>query len=103
MELFADPITADADPAAVLWEVAIKEGFPLSSRIHYKQIGDNAVSNIKDEDTGKEFFICLDERISADIAINLGLSKSDLLVVRDIALDDTTAANLALQCRLKTI
>jgi len=33
----------------------------------------------------------------------LSLKKDDLLICRDIALDDETAANLSLQCRLKTI
>jgi len=31
------------------------------------------------------------------------LGEADLFVCRDVALDDTAAANLALQCRLKTI
>jgi adenine-specific DNA-methyltransferase len=31
------------------------------------------------------------------------LGKDDLFICRDIALDDELAANLALQCRLKTI
>jgi adenine-specific DNA-methyltransferase len=29
--------------------------------------------------------------------------KDDLFICRDVAIDDKTAANLALQCRLKTI
>ena len=33
----------------------------------------------------------------------LNLGRTDLLVCRDNALDDGTAANLALQCRLKVI
>ena len=33
----------------------------------------------------------------------LGLAKSDLFVCRDTALDDTVAANLALQCTLKVL
>jgi len=31
------------------------------------------------------------------------VSKDDLFICRDVALDDDAAANLALQCRLKTI
>jgi len=33
----------------------------------------------------------------------LNLEKDALLICRDVALDDEAAANLALQCRLKTI
>jgi adenine-specific DNA-methyltransferase len=31
------------------------------------------------------------------------MTAEDLFVCRDVALDDSAAANLALQCRLKTI
>jgi adenine-specific DNA-methyltransferase len=33
----------------------------------------------------------------------LELQKEDLFICRDVALDDGLAANLALQCRLKTV
>jgi adenine-specific DNA-methyltransferase len=33
----------------------------------------------------------------------LGLTHDDLFICRNRALDDNAAANLALQCRLKTI
>ena len=42
-------------------------------------------------------------RPAQGITRQLGLSKTDLFVVRDLALDDTLASNLALQCRLKVI
>jgi adenine-specific DNA-methyltransferase len=46
---------------------------------------------------------CLDDTLNPDIAKALALTADDLFVCRDRALDDTLAANLALQCRLKTI
>lgn len=49
------------------------------------------------------FTICLDNRVSPDPSYTLGLSKTDLFICRDVALDDTLAANIALNCRLKTI
>jgi len=47
--------------------------------------------------------ICLDEQVRADLSQNYELKIDDLFVCRDLALDDSAAANLALQCRLKTI
>lgn len=103
MELFTDPIAAGARPTAVLWEMAIKEGYPLSSDIQETHVGNNTVFCVTDDDTDREYYICLDKEVPADLAHELGLTEDDLFVVRDIALDDTEAANLALQCRLKTI
>jgi len=44
-----------------------------------------------------------DELDPKNIGKALNLTADDLFVCRDRALDDTLAANLALQCRLKTI
>jgi adenine-specific DNA-methyltransferase len=54
-------------------------------------------------DSGQNFIVCLDEQIRADFVKHCDLKQDSLLICRDIALDDSAAANLALQCRLKTI
>ena len=54
-------------------------------------------------DAERVFHICLDERLKPEVAEALKLSKKDLFVCRDSALTDEMAANLALQCRLRTI
>jgi len=51
----------------------------------------------------QSFFICLDNQIDLANLNGLNLSQDDTFVCRDVALDDEAAANLALQCRLKTI
>lgn len=61
------------------------------------------VYRVTEPDKEQSFRICLDEDLHVDIARALELSADDLFVCRDKALDDTAAANLALQCRLKTI
>jgi adenine-specific DNA-methyltransferase len=106
MGLFVDPIKPGADPIAVLWEVAIKEeGYGLNSTIASAAVGPNTVYTVADpeKDPPQSFRACLDAELAPDIARQLGLSAADLFVCRDSALDDTLAANLALQCRLKTI
>ena len=56
-----------------------------------------------DKAPAQSFLAVLAKSVPGDVIVRLGLTREDLLVVRDSALDDTLAANLALQCRLKTV
>ncbi len=67
------------------------------------RVARRLLDRVEDPDSGRVFHVCLDDTVSADVAAALVLARGDLLVVRDAAVDDTTAANLALQCRLKTL
>ena len=49
------------------------------------------------------FRLCLDAELKESTVKALALAKDDLFLCRDVALTDKLAANLALQCRLKTI
>ena len=51
----------------------------------------------------EETRICLDDELKPSTVKELTLNKDDLFICRDVAIDDKLAANLALQCRLKTI
>jgi adenine-specific DNA-methyltransferase len=104
MAMYADPLVPGWAAEKVIWEVAVKEGFGLNSLI--KPVGDvKECSVFKVTDPAKEqcFRICLDDIIKPSTVRSLGLGKDDLFICRDAALTDETAANLALQCRLKTI
>jgi adenine-specific DNA-methyltransferase len=104
MEEFADPLLPGWEPVNVVWEVAIKEGFSLTSRIEkLPDVDGNTVYLVTDPDRDQSFRICLDEKLDEVAVKALELDKEDLFVCRDIALTDDLAANLALQCRLKTI
>jgi adenine-specific DNA-methyltransferase len=105
MENYLDPLAPNADPVAVAWELAIKEGYGLNSTIAKAEVGANAVYTVTDseKDPPQSFRLCLDEQLAPDIAKQLGLTANDLFICRDAALDDTLAANLALQCRLRTV
>lgn len=88
----------------MIWEVVLREGFGLNTHFASKDIGNrNKVYEVTDPDTGQRFIICLDDKILSDVLKYCDLSSGDLFVCRDVALDDSAAANLALQCRLKTI
>jgi adenine-specific DNA-methyltransferase len=99
-----DPLVSGWKPENVIWEVAIKEGYGLNARIEPIPAGaPNTVYRVTDPDKEQSFLICLDDAVSVDVTKRLELGEGDLFVCRDVALDDTAAANLALQCRLKTI
>ncbi len=104
LELLSDPLKEGWTPEGVLWEVATKEGYGLNSNIkQVQEVVGHTVYKVTDPDKEQSFFMCLDSDITLDRLKPLALTTADLFVCRDIALNDETAANLALQCRLKTI
>jgi hypothetical protein len=56
-----------------------------------------------DKDAPQTLIVCLDDKIAVDFSKHVELTPKQIVVARDLAFDDTAAANLALQCRLKTI
>ena len=105
MQLFSDnPLIEGWVPEDVIYEVAVKEGYRLDSLIEpVVGIEKNTIFRVFSADKQQSFFICLDEELFQDELNKLELTNDDLFVCHDQALDDTKAANLALQCRLKTI
>jgi adenine-specific DNA-methyltransferase len=102
--LFSDPLVQGWKPDNVIWEVALREGFGLNTRFTAHELANgNKLYEVLDPDTRQKFIICLDDQIRADLSKNCEFTLETLLICRDIALDDSAAANLALQCRLKTI
>lgn len=105
LRLFADnPLIKGWVPEDVIYEVAVKEGYRLDNLIEpVAGIEENTIFRVVSADKQLSFFICLDEELFQDELNKLRLTTDDLFVCLDQALDDTKAANLALQCRLKTI
>jgi adenine-specific DNA-methyltransferase len=107
---YADQLDAFSDTLApgwitenVIWEVALREGYALTSQIEKHDIGGQTVWRVSDPEREQSFYICLDDTLSVETVRTLGLTREDMFVCRDKALDDTLAANLALQCRLKVL
>lgn len=104
MEAFADTLVPGWQAEDVIWEVALREGFPLTATV--TAIAEGAPPKcwrVSDAESARAFTICLAETIDLASVKPLGLAKDDLFVCRDTALEDTVAANLALQCRLKVL
>jgi adenine-specific DNA-methyltransferase len=104
MALFTDSLLPGCKAEDVIWEVALKEGYGLSSTVEKaKGLKGNTVWRVADPDSGQTFRICLDKKLKRPTVKALKLRKDDLFICRDCALTDEVAANLALQCRLKSI
>jgi adenine-specific DNA-methyltransferase len=104
LELFNDPLVDGWKPENVIYEVMLKQGYGLTSRIEQvTEIESATIYKVTDEDKRQHFYISLDNQFHFETGRTLKLTKNDLLICRDMAIDDTTAANLVLQCRLKTI
>ena len=104
MELFTDPLVPGWKPVNMVYEVALKEGYRLTSKVEKVEgFKDNTVYRVTDADKGQSLRISLDDRLKATTVKALVLKKDDLFICRDSALSDEQAANLALQCNLKTI
>lgn len=102
LEAFADTLEPGWTAEDVIWEVALREGLGLTASV--EPLGDaKATWRVADAERGRAFTICLADEVASDSARTLGLSKDDLFICRATALDDTLAANLALQCRLKVL
>src|SRR5579871_173394 len=103
LDAFADSLVDGWNSESVIWELALREGFALTSRVEKKDIEGHEIFCVTDPEREQNFHICLDETITVDAVRALGLTRENLFVCRDKALDDTLAANLALQCRLKVL
>jgi adenine-specific DNA-methyltransferase len=104
LSLFNDPLVSGWTAENVLWEVALREGFGLNTRFERRKLGNgNTVYEVTDPDTAQAFTACLDGHVKPDFSKHYEFTPDRLFVCRDMALDDTAAANLTLQCRLKTI
>jgi len=105
MELFIDPLVEGWTLENVIAEVAIKEaGFSLNYCMKMVDtVPEQSVYRVYDPEKDQAFYICLDDKVRLDNLKPLNLTRDDLFVCRSKALDDETAANMALQCRLKII
>ena len=104
MDLFTSGIREGVNQADAATEVGIKEGFSLALHIvHRDEITSNTVMIVTDPEQQRSFQICLDDHINPATIESLRLNADDLFITRDSALTDELAANVALQCRLKTV
>jgi adenine-specific DNA-methyltransferase len=107
LTMFNDPLVTGWRATDLLWELALREGLSLNTRFDEKKLADGqTVYELSDPDRpsdGGSIAVCLDDKVTVELSKHYPLTPDRVLIVRDVALDDTAAANLALQCRLKVI
>ena len=103
LDFFADTLIPGWTEENVIWEVALREGYTLTSGIESREADGRTVWRMTDPEHERSLYVCLDDKLDMDAVHKLELTLDDLFVCRDSALDDTLAANLALQCRLKVL
>jgi len=115
LALFDRGLEEGADPRDVIYEVMLKLGYSLNSRIEPLGLEGNRVYRVTDHDQtlkvsetfrvspAASFYICLDDELHDATIEALPLDKETTFVCLDTALDDSQKVNLAMQCLLKVI
>jgi len=103
LEAMNTPLLDDWNLEEVIYEIILSEGLSLTSNIEQVDCESQGVFKVTDNEKEQHIYICLDSTIVFDNIKPLRLDEEDRFICRDSALDDTTIANLALTCRVKTI
>jgi len=89
----------------VIYEVMLKEGLNLNSKIEKIKIKDDEFYYVKDEEQNLDFYISLKDKFSQDTIEEIRTSKykGKMFVFIDRALTDSDKINLSAFVRLKVI
>jgi adenine-specific DNA-methyltransferase len=89
----------------VIYEVMLKEGLNLNSKIEKVKIKDDEFYYVKDEEQNLDFYISLQDKFSQDTIEEIRTSKyrGKIFVFLDNALTDSDKINLSAFVRLKVI
>src|SRR4030042_3824979 len=102
MELYLYPLIDGWTDENVIYELALKEGYSLTSRIEKViEVAHNSIWKVTDDEKEQSFYVCLDDNLKEESIKSLMLNTDNLFICRDKGLNDELAANLALQCNLK--
>jgi adenine-specific DNA-methyltransferase len=103
LDLMVDPLVEGWTAEGVVMEIALREGLPPDGAVAVERAGRLTLHRVTDALTGHRITLCLDDQVRMRDIEGLPVGKDDVLVCRDAALDDETAANLSLRCRLKLL
>ena len=101
LKLFENPLIDNYKDLDVIYEIIIKEGYSLNSKIEEVEIKSNKIYKITDVDF--YFFICLDKQVKQASIESLKFDQTVMFVCLDLALDDSQKTNLSKICKLRTI
>jgi len=105
LQTAAGPLRPGWQPADLLPEILLIEGFPLDSQVRpLPAYPENQVVEVSHDFCAHRLTICLDETLSAaTLAALLQLHPEDTFICLDSALDDESKLRLADRCNLKVI
>ncbi len=100
-----EPLVPGWKEEDVIYEVILKEGLSLNSKIEKIKIKDNDFYYVKDEEQNLDFYISFDEKFSSETIEEIRTSKykGKMFVFLDKALTDSDKINLSTFVRLKVI
>jgi len=100
-----EPLVSDWKEIDVIYEVMLKEGLSLNSKIKKVKIKDNKFYYVKDEEQNLDFYISLENKFSPETIeeIRTPKFKGKMFVFLDNALTDNDKINLSAFVRLKVI
>jgi adenine-specific DNA-methyltransferase len=101
-DMFLNRIRSNADELAIVWELILREGFPLTSQIRILDIRGCSVYRVDDDQVERSFFACLDGQIPLSLVATLEIEIHQTFLCRDTALTDEVSVNLGKRCHLKT-
>jgi adenine-specific DNA-methyltransferase len=101
---FETPLVDGWQPADLLVEILLLEGFPLDSTVTPQPaFPHNTVHLVESDWCDHCLFVCLDPTIHDDTVAHLSLAGQDVFVCLDSALTDQAKLRLADRCNLKVI
>jgi len=106
LSIFVDqPLLSGWKEIDIIYEVMLKEGLNLNSKIEKVKIKDDEFYYVKDEEQNLEFYISLKNKFSQDTIEEIRTSKykGKMFVFLDNALTDSDKINLSVFVRLKVI
>ncbi|VUT23463.1 MAG: putative methyltransferase [Candidatus Methanolliviera sp. GoM_asphalt] len=100
-----EPLVGDWKSIDVVYELILKEGLDLNSKVEEMKIKNNNFYHITDEKQGLEFYISLDEKITEETVEEIRTPNygDKMFVFMDKALTDNQKINLKAFVRLKVI
>ncbi|MFW5891533.1 MAG: site-specific DNA-methyltransferase [bacterium] len=101
IKLFDDTLIEGYKDIDVLYEIIIKEGYSLNTKIKKLDVDEYDIYEIEDEN--KHLYVTLEEKIDDDIINKINIDNETLFICLDSALTDNDKINLSLKFNLKTI
>ena len=101
LTLFEDPLVENYKDIDVIYEIILKEGYSLNSKIEEHSQKPNKIYKVIDDEFF--FYVTLDKKLNEKTISELKLDKNVMFVCLDSALDDSQKTNLDKLCKLKII